>query len=104
MNYLPLRLLDRSMSRRSWFVPIAGPRPGRISDAGDGSQKLKKLQPNSSTLSNIYLLCQQRCRHLRQSPPFKCIMKVVLTQVMPFLKPEQYLEIERAAETRSEYL
>ena len=33
--------------------PIAGPRPGRISDAGDGSQKLKKLQPNSSTLSNI---------------------------------------------------
>jgi Uma2 family endonuclease len=26
------------------------------------------------------------------------------TQAMPFLTPEQYLEIERAAETRSEYL
>src|SRR5580658_5663445 len=26
------------------------------------------------------------------------------TQALPFLTPEQYLEIERAAETRSEYL
>ncbi len=26
------------------------------------------------------------------------------TQAVPYLTPEQYLEIERAAETRSEYL
>ena len=31
-------------------------------------------------------------------------MRVMSTQSLPFLTPEQYLEIERAAETRSEYL
>jgi Uma2 family endonuclease len=31
-------------------------------------------------------------------------MRVMSTQSVPFLTPEQYLEIERAAETRSEYL
>jgi Uma2 family endonuclease len=31
-------------------------------------------------------------------------MEVMLTQALPFLTPEEYLEIERAAETRSEYL
>lgn len=31
-------------------------------------------------------------------------MRVVSTQTVPYLTPEQYLEIERAAETRSEYL
>jgi Uma2 family endonuclease len=31
-------------------------------------------------------------------------MKMMSTQVVPFLTIEQYLEIERAAETRSEYL
>jgi Uma2 family endonuclease len=31
-------------------------------------------------------------------------MMVMSTQAMPFLTPEQYLELERVAETRSEYL
>jgi Uma2 family endonuclease len=31
-------------------------------------------------------------------------MEVMSTQALPFLTPEEYLEIERAAETRSEYL
>jgi Uma2 family endonuclease len=31
-------------------------------------------------------------------------MRVMSTQCVPFLTPEQYLEIERAAETRGEYL
>jgi Uma2 family endonuclease len=35
---------------------------------------------------------------------FKDIMRVMSTQSLPSLTPEQYLEIERAAETRSEYL